>query len=437
MNTKVFTDAPDVDAICSWATAFIDLRISSSKLSCEEIILQHPFPEISSQSAMGVFVETHQLTAEAKALLNLLFAYTVNYEVFDPLVVTGNGWFLAPLHGRYAPTVYTFMRLLGGQNMQKRLDVLELFRPQHAFNKRSILHIGDIPDGLPEYSGVIKFTDGIFDMFSTNVFQAPRFGPGFPAELVVVKEEFEDLLVNDFTKEELQLVKSFTELEYRMRFEYGFDKQLPQGYRVLLSGPPGTGKTMAAGIIAKQMNREMYRIDISRVASKYIGETEKNLSRLFDMAEGKGWILFFDEADALFGARVSEDSDNAGTAHRNDLVSYLLQRIENYNGIIFASTNLPKNMDVALRRRFHENIVFVLPDHQLMAVLWQKYLPQQFQLSKISLEIICRQILPPAAVAKICNKLLHRMLAAGQTEIPIPLLEKLIKDERVLLAINF
>jgi SpoVK/Ycf46/Vps4 family AAA+-type ATPase len=205
-----------------------------------------------------------------------------------------------------------------------------------------------------------------------------------------------------------------------------------KGYRVLFSGPPGTGKTMTAALMGKLMQRDVYRVDISRVSSKYIGETEKNLSRLFSMAEGKGWVLFFDEADALFGSRVDDGkSDSVSAGHRNEMISYLLQRIENYNGMVVAATNLPKNIDVAFKRRFQEHIHFPLPTKETIAQLWQRYLPKSIPLEKtITPEFLTRDLLPPASINKICGKILHRVLHNQSEHIPFALIDKLIKDEK-------
>ena len=127
-------------------------------------------------------------------------------------------------------------------------------------------------------------------------------------------------------------------------------KRVKPGYRALFHGPPGTGKTLTATLLGKHTGRPVFRIDLSRVVSKYIGETEKNLSRLFDKAEHKDWILFFDEADALFGKRT--EIRDAHDKYANQEVAYLLQRIESYAGLVILATNQRGNIDEAFLRRF-------------------------------------------------------------------------------------
>ena len=128
--------------------------------------------------------------------------------------------------------------------------------------------------------------------------------------------------------------------------------------RILFIGAPGTGKKTLASLIGQQSGKEVYRIDLSMIVSKYIGETEKNLSKVFDAAEHKDWILFFDEADALFGKRT--DVRDAHDRYANTDVAYLLQRIENYNGLVILATNRKSNIDKAFTRRFQTVISFPL-----------------------------------------------------------------------------
>lgn len=132
--------------------------------------------------------------------------------------------------------------------------------------------------------------------------------------------------------------------------------KLNMGNRILFYGSPGTGKIIAAGLLGKDSCCEVHHIDLSMVVSKYIGETEKNISKIFDMAENKKWILFFDEADALFGKRTGVS--DAHDRYTNQEVSCLMQCIEAYNGLVILSTNLKSNIDEAFLRRFHAIIHF-------------------------------------------------------------------------------
>jgi len=168
-------------------------------------------------------------------------------------------------------------------------------------------------------------------------------------------------------------------VKYRDRVygEWGFERKLSlgKGLAVLFAGPSGTGKTMAADIIAGELGLELYKIDLSSVVSKYIGETEKNLSRIFTEAETSNAILFFDEADALFGKR-SEVKD-AHDRYANIETGYLLQRMEEYDGVAILATNLQKNMDEAFVRRLHFTVDFPFPGQEDRLRIWTTIWPQE------------------------------------------------------------
>jgi SpoVK/Ycf46/Vps4 family AAA+-type ATPase len=144
---------------------------------------------------------------------------------------------------------------------------------------------------------------------------------------------------------------------------------IKNGYRSLFYGPPGTGKTLTASLIGKSLGLDVYRIDLSQVVSKYIGETEKNMANIFDQAENKNWILFFDEADALFGKRTA--TSDSKDRHSNQEVAYLLQRVEDYSGVVILATNLRANMDIAFTRRFQSIVYFPAPNYEQRLKLWK------------------------------------------------------------------
>jgi len=165
-----------------------------------------------------------------------------------------------------------------------------------------------------------------------------------------------------------------------LRNDWQLGHKLKPGYRALFHGPPGTGKTLTATLLGKHTDLDVYKVDLSTVVSKYIGETEKNLAHLFDRAENKNWILFFDEADALFGKRTQVQ--NAHDRYANQEVSYLLQRIESYNGLVILASNFKSNIDEAFLRRFQAMIHFPLPGTNERLQLWENALPSQLTLDE-------------------------------------------------------
>jgi len=192
-----------------------------------------------------------------------------------------------------------------------------------------------------------------------------------------------------------QLKEICTQAEFRhiVYGEWGFDYKLSlgKGLNVLFCGPPGTGKTMASEVIAHELRLDLYRIDLSQVINKYIGETEKNLDRIFTAAENSNAILLFDEADALFGKR-SEVRDSHDR-YANLEISYLLQKMEEYQGISILATNLRKNLDEAFERRLQAVVEFPFPDEVNRRQIWENTFPKEAPLGDdVRFELLAKEI---------------------------------------------
>ncbi|RKG57573.1 ATP-binding protein [Corallococcus sp. AB011P] len=192
---------------------------------------------------------------------------------------------------------------------------------------------------------------------------------------ILSRAVFDDLVVPPHLRDTLVDIVGFYRAAPRVRAEMGLSGASPlgRGLSCLFSGSPGTGKTFAAQCLASALGLNLYRIDLSQVVSKYIGETEKALSRVFEEAEAGHGILLFDEADALFGKR-SEVKD-AHDRYANVEVAYLLQRMESFEGISILTTNLRSNMDTAFLRRLRFVLEFPMPDASMRTSLWQRSLP--------------------------------------------------------------
>ncbi len=210
--------------------------------------------------------------------------------------------------------------------------------------------------------------------------------------------------------------------------QWGFRARLNRGLGItaLFAGESGTGKTMAAEVMARELELHLYRIDLSAVVSKYIGETEKNLSRLFDAAEDGGAILFFDEADALFGKRTEvKDSHDR---YANIEVNYLLQRMEAYRGLAILATNKPGSLDPAFLRRIRMIVRFPFPDSAQRRAIWERAWPDETPLGALDLDRLVRFPLTGGSIANVALASAFQAVA-GDSEVTMSLVLEAVATE--------
>lgn len=199
---------------------------------------------------------------------------------------------------------------------------------------------------------------------------------GHLAQRIEPVAKWNDLVLPDFQKTILKEIAIHVQQRQKVYFDWGFAGKSRRGLGIsaLFAGESGTGKTMASEVLANELNLDLYRIDLSQVVNKYIGETEKNLKKIFEAAEGSGAILLFDEADALFGKR-SEVKDSHDR-YSNIEVSYLLQKMEEYRGLAILTTNMKNALDKAFLRRIRFVVQFPFPDIKMRTEIWKRTFPQ-------------------------------------------------------------
>ena len=294
-------------------------------------------------------------------ILDIFFVQNKN---FDRQYTEFGGW-KGLSHGGFLPTGETASFIIAGEDVEKRKLVV-----------RNILRLEGANEGEPFLSGQLRVSEEFLSLVMLEKEYKPDYNIGFPAKRITTELEWGDMVVDYQVASELDEICTWIESGKIIMKDWGLSRFLKAGYRSLFYGPPGTGKTLAATLLGKKNGMDVYRVDLSMIVSKYIGETEKNLARVFDLAENRNWILFFDEADALFGKRTSTNTSN--DRHANQEVAYLLQRIEDFPGIIILATNLRSNIDEAFSRRFQSVIYFPMPSEELRAELWRKMLPAQW-----------------------------------------------------------
>ncbi len=341
----------------------------------------------------ATFVRTQNLSFEERLCLILAFVPILKPQLLDCFAVKNTntdrrfvefGCVEVETIGTLLPTFETLLFLLATDDVDMRIKYTNLLSKGILFRNKilllehtqsqSPLHLSVLRPSLPSIEVLINETD-----------YNPEFSSSFPANRLTTLCSWEDLVLADDVMKQINEIKIWIEYGDRMLDEWNLRKKIKPGYRVLFHGPSGTGKTFTAALLGKYTGKQVYRVDLSMVVSKYIGETEKNLSGIFDMAENKDWILFFDEADALFGKRTNINDSH--DRYANQEISFLLQRIENYNGLVVLSSNLKKNMDEAFIRRFQSIIHFPAPKAPERLRLWQNTFSPKTQLEKkINLE---------------------------------------------------
>lgn len=358
-----------------------------------------PVLELSlDQSALANFILEHQLSEVDLMALTL----TLLPHVEPGLLNTELGAFFpkggdfpdfggakGKNHQGILPTGEGLLFIVAGNNLELRLQMTDYLLSHSVLFSMGIIDLESVPQGEPMMSGRLIIDEEYTALFTTGAILKPRMSANFPADIIQTNLEWADLILQDKVMDEIQEIHTWLRYNNVLMEEWGLKGKVKPGYRVMFYGPPGTGKTLTASLLGKYTGRDVYRIDLSMVVSKYIGETEKNLSKLFDKAKNKDWILFFDEADSVFGKRTSVR--DAHDKYANQEVSYLLQRIETHPGLVILASNLKNNMDMAFTRRFQTIIEFQSPGVEERILLWKNNLPKELPLEEdVSLRELSR-----------------------------------------------
>jgi AAA+ superfamily predicted ATPase len=334
-------------------------------------------------------------------------------------------------HHGFLPTGETAQFVLAGDDLPSRVDVHRLLSASSWLARRRIVSLGSVHDGEPAMSGRLVLEPEVVERITTGTVSLPHFGTDFPAEHVVTEMEWDDVVLRPDTREQLRDIERWVVFNNTVLHEWGMRKRVRPGCRVLFHGPPGTGKTLAATLIGKSTDRPVFRIDLSRIVSRYIGETEKNLARLFDRAEHKDWILFFDEADALFGER-SKVRD-AHDKYANQEVAFLLQRIENCAGLVILAANRRSNIDPAFIRRLRYVVEFSTPNSDDRLQLWRRVFPEQLELAEDIdwSDVAQRYELSAASIVNVAQQCAIGALGSGDLRVDAATVEAAISRELV------
>jgi hypothetical protein len=382
-------DAGTLEAELEWLARLIELRLQhyfDAQAPSSPALPGALAPPPDMRDGAGPYaaaLQRHRLDADERLLMILALAPLLRPQLLDVLAThnattqrgyTEFGGHVGP-GGAIQPTVETACFLLAGEALGARLAALQRFAPAQRLARDDLLHAVPADPGAGLLQALLQ---------PSRAFLAEALpGPALPepaersalAARVTTGLDWPDLVLPASTLAQLEDIGLWLGHGARLLHDWGFARRIGPGHVSLFHGPSGTGKTLSACLIGKRYGREVHRVDLSMVASKYIGETEKNLARLFDAAERGGWILFFDEADALFGKRTAVS--DAHDRYANQEVSYLLQRIEAYAGIVILASNLRHHIDDAFLRRFQSVVHFALPKAAERLRLWREGIPAE------------------------------------------------------------
>jgi ATPase family protein associated with various cellular activities (AAA) len=376
-------NAGDLDADLDWFARVLEARLTSyfgepGAARTDPLAIAPP-PLEGARSAYAQFVHGHRLAPDVRLVVLLALIPHVRPQLLDVLWsrndmtqrgFTEFGGMQGSSHGGFIPTGETAVFLLAGENLATRFAMARLFEPEQLLAARNVLHLAPVAPGEPPLSGVLVLSRELLHRFTTGLERKPAFSAEFPARLVRTALDWDQLVLPSATLDQLEELKRWILHGGRLLHEWGMRDKLRPGFVSLFHGAPGTGKTLSASLIGKHCGCDVYKLDLSMIVSKYIGETEKNLARVFDLAEHKGWILFFDEADALFGSRTR--ISDAHDRFANQEVSFLLQRVEDFSGVVILASNLKSNIDDAFMRRFQSVVHFPMPGPRERLRIWRE-----------------------------------------------------------------
>lgn len=371
-------NAIDLLTEMEWFNKVVECRMqlhAGNQAECASIYALHP-PEHEAGSVFAEFLRFYGLTFNERVILMLALLphiYPAALDVFftrsKEISATAFGGIKANVHSGFLPTAETAFFILAGNDLAKRFKVQQLFDASHVFKQHNIIYLGVSPANEPFFSSQLLINDEYVDFFTGGKLRKPIFSIDFPAKQITTTLEWNDLVLDEHTMKQLDEIRIWLQHGNTLLNEWQMNKHIKPGYKALFFGPPGTGKTLSAALLGKLFHLDVYRVDLSMVVSKYIGETEKNLEKVFSRAEHKNWILFFDEADALFGKRTG--ISDAHDKYANQEIAYLLQRLEDYNGLVILSSNMRDNVDEAFGRRLQAIIHFPVPKTAERARLWK------------------------------------------------------------------
>jgi len=397
-----------------------------------------PLPALKPGSVFAGFAEEYQLLEADRVLLCLALASTFRPSVLSPFMLLFNnpekksrfGGILHESYSQFYPTVRTALFILSGGDE----EMMSFYIPY--FNSRYKLFTSNVVlTSAPEGCKVFLDQQIIFnDQFITAILQGepPSLDgdAGFPAKRGKRTHTMQEVVLDEKTVKELEKMQRFAR-NMKKLWALPESAKYRQNFIGIFSGDPGTGKSHTAEAIGNELSLPVYKINFAQLVSKYIGETEKNLERIFDRFSGQPSILFFDEAESIFSKRIEVKDSN--DKHSNNEQSFLLQKIEEYNGIVILATNvqnLSHYFDKAFQRRIRQIVTFSFPEYPERLRLWEKALGTHFSYEAGLLQVLAKNYqFSGGGIYNIISEGVIEALDRNTTLITFDLLEQAMMDE--------
>lgn len=415
---------------------WLSLRIKNVLEDKASIFL--PLPPLDPQAAYGTLVTEHGLTDTDRVLLNLAFAATFSPETLAPLAHVASdkeksiytGGFFREGDPLFFPTVRTALFLLAGQDAETRSYYASYFHGRQRVFTSSVVIASPRED-----SSVFLNYELIFnDQFLATILQGEPArldgDHGFPARRSKRTHSLAEVVLAEKTKLEIEKLRRFTR-HMKKVWEINTHNRYRNNFICIFSGEPGTGKSHTAEAVGNEFKLPVYKVNFAQMVSKYIGETEKNLEKVFDRFDRQPCILFFDEAESIFSKRTEvKDSHDQ---HANNMQSYLLQKIEEFTGIVILATNvqnLSQYFDKAFQRRIRLIATFDFPDYTERQKLWAQSLEEPYRFEEGLTERLAKHYqLTGGSVYNIVSDAVLEAMDRDTSIITFEIIEPAMKDE--------
>jgi len=397
-----------------------------------------PLPPLKQGSAYHEFIGQYRLSETDRVVLNLALVATIHPATFTPFVLhladaekrSVYGGYYSSVQKRFYPSLRTAIYLTAGGDQEQVDYLISAYNRRHKLFTSGILNAEDTKDGSSFIDRPIHFADRFLPAILNGEPPGLDIDDGFAAQRSNKTHKLNEVVLTESTQNELKKV---------LRFAGHMKKlwQLPDSHKyrknfiAIFSGDPGTGKSHTAEALGNELNLPVYKVNLAQLIDKYIGETSKKMEAVLDRFSGHPNILFFDEAEAIFSKRTEvKDSHDK---HANSEQSFLLQKIEEYNGIVILATNvhnLSQYFDRAFQRRFRQIVNFPFPDYEERIKLWENALGESFKYEEGLVQKLAKNYqLSGGSIYNVVSDAVIMAFDNNTNTISFALLEEALKDE--------